>query len=68
MIFEILLPGDKEEINEMSKMATAIVRDYYDPIIGMPTRILFSLKGSRVPSVLTIRGMRISASSSVEKR
>ena len=34
MIFEILLPGDKEEINEMSGMATAIVRDYYDPIIG----------------------------------
>jgi GNAT superfamily N-acetyltransferase len=34
MIFEILLLGDKEEINEMSKMATAIVRDYYDPIIG----------------------------------
>lgn len=34
MIFEILLPGDKEEINEMSQMATAIVRDYYDPIIG----------------------------------
>ena len=34
MYFEILLPGDKEEINEMSKMATAIVRDYYDPITG----------------------------------
>ena len=34
MIFEILLPGDKEEINEMSGMATAIVRDYYDHIIG----------------------------------
>lgn len=34
MIFEILLPGDKEEINEMSGIATAIVRDYYDPIIG----------------------------------
>lgn len=34
MYFEILLPGDKEEINEMSGMATAIVRDYYDPIIG----------------------------------
>ena len=34
MVFEILLPGDKKEINEMSGMATAIVRDYYDPIIG----------------------------------
>ena len=34
MILEILLSVDKEEINEMSGMATAIVRDYYDPIIG----------------------------------
>ena len=34
MEFDILLPGDAEKINEMSQMATAIVRDYYDPIIG----------------------------------
>lgn len=34
MEFDILLPGDAEKINEMSRMATAIVRDYYDPIIG----------------------------------
>ena len=34
MEYDILLPGDAEKINEMSQMATAIVRDYYDPIIG----------------------------------
>ena len=34
MYIEILLPGDDKEISEMSKMATAILRDYYDPIIG----------------------------------
>lgn len=34
MKFDILLSGDAEKINEMSRMATAIVRDYYDPIIG----------------------------------
>ncbi|MBR6987358.1 MAG: GNAT family N-acetyltransferase [Clostridiales bacterium] len=34
MIFEILHKSDTEGINEMSRMATEIVRDYYDPIIG----------------------------------
>lgn len=34
MYFEILLPGNGNEIKEMSQMATAILRDYYDPIIG----------------------------------
>ena len=34
MYIEILLPGDDKEISEMSKMATEILREYYDPIIG----------------------------------
>ena len=34
MYFEILLPGDEKEITEMSEMATAILREHYDPIIG----------------------------------
>ena len=34
MYIEILLPDDDKEITEMSVMATAILRNYYDPIIG----------------------------------
>ena len=34
MYIEILLPDDNEEIAEMSRMATAILREHYDPIIG----------------------------------
>lgn len=34
MEFEALLPGDEKGISEMSAIATEIVRDYYDPIIG----------------------------------
>ena len=34
MYIEVLLPDDDKEITEMSEMATAILRDYYDPIIG----------------------------------
>lgn len=34
MYFEILLPGDIDEIREMSEMATSIVREHYDPILG----------------------------------
>ena len=34
MYIEVLLPGDDNEISEMSKMATEILREYYDPIIG----------------------------------
>jgi len=52
MIFEILLPGDKEEINEMSKMATAIVRDYYDPIIGKDQND-YMLKMFQTPEAIT---------------
>lgn len=52
MVFEILLPGDKEEINEMSKMATAIVRDYYDPIIGKDQND-YMLKMFQTPEAIT---------------
>ena len=34
MYIEILLPDDAKEITEMSQMATAILREHYDPIIG----------------------------------
>ena len=34
MYFELMMPDSEQEIKEMSEMATAIVRDYYDPIIG----------------------------------
>ena len=34
MDFEQLMPYDENGIKEMSKMATAIVREHYDPIIG----------------------------------
>ena len=34
MNFEQLMPYDENGIKEMSKMATAIVREHYDPIIG----------------------------------
>ena len=34
MYFELMMQDDEQEIKEMSDMATAILRDYYDPIIG----------------------------------
>ena len=34
MYIEILLPDDANEITGMSQMATAILREHYDPIIG----------------------------------
>ena len=34
MDFVKLEPGDKDTVREMSEMATAIVREHYDPIIG----------------------------------
>lgn len=34
MYFEILLWDDETEVVEMSEMATTIIKDYYDPIIG----------------------------------
>lgn len=34
MTFEELRPGDEKGINEMSAMATEIVKEHYDPIIG----------------------------------
>ena len=34
MDFVRLMPGDKEGIKEMSSMASSIVREHYDPIIG----------------------------------
>ena len=34
MFFELMMPDNEQEIKEMSEMATAILRDYYDPIIG----------------------------------
>lgn len=34
MFFELMMPDNEQEIKEMSDMATAILRDYYDPIIG----------------------------------
>ena len=34
MYIEILLPDDAKEVTEMSQMATAILREHYDPIIG----------------------------------
>ena len=34
MDFEQLMPYDENGIKEMSRMATAIVREHYDPIIG----------------------------------
>ena len=34
MLFEVLMPNNEQEIKQMSEMATDILRDYYDPIIG----------------------------------
>ncbi len=34
MDFEQLMPNDENGIKEMSEMATAIVREHFDPIIG----------------------------------
>ena len=34
MYFELMIKDYEQEIKEMSEMATAILRDYYDPIIG----------------------------------
>ena len=34
MKFEKLLPGDESKISEMSQMASEIVREHYDPILG----------------------------------
>ncbi len=34
MYFEMLLWDDEAEVVEMSEMATTIIKDYYDPIIG----------------------------------
>lgn len=34
MVFEVMAPDNEQEIKEMSEMATEILRDYYDPIIG----------------------------------
>ncbi len=41
MDFVRLIPGDKEGIKEMSSMASSIVREHYDPIIGKESNIGF---------------------------
>ena len=34
MVFEALSPSDEVRIKEMSEMATEIVREHFDPLIG----------------------------------
>ena len=41
MEIERLYADNALKINEMSEMATAIVREYYDPVIGEAQEIIF---------------------------